>query len=355
MSPHHRGDARSETQGAKARVLYLNLFGTGQLSYGERTLPGFPRHRPHLLMCYLALYHDQAHSREHLAAVFWGDRSTPDSRKYLRNALWRLRQGLQSIQVPDEDYLCVADDTVSLCGQEHLWLDTRAFEERVTCCQHIPGPELTAEQAAGLEFAVHLYTGDLLQNTYDDWCIYERERFHLLYLSTLSRLMGYYEAKNAYERALAHGERILARDNTRERTHQQMMRLYWLLGDRSAALAQYQRCAQILQESLHLPPMAQTRDLYQKMVQGELPCAVNATDSATRPAEHELVGGNGDRLEQALLRLQRIEESVEQARMELRQAAGLIRALVGYGDLDDGSGPRRSALRPYGKTLHWPP
>ena len=174
MSPHHRGDARSETQGAKARVLYLNLFGTGQLSYGERTLPGFPRHRPHLLMCYLALYHDQAHSREHLAAVFWGDRSTPDSRKYLRNALWRLRQGLQSIQAPDEDYLCVANDTVSLCGQEHLWLDTRAFEERVTCCQHIPGPELTAEQAAGLEFAVHLYTGDLLQNTYDDWCIYER-------------------------------------------------------------------------------------------------------------------------------------------------------------------------------------
>jgi DNA-binding SARP family transcriptional activator len=306
-------------------------------------------------MCYLALYHDQAHSREHLAAVFWGDRSTSDSRKYLRNALWRLRQGLQSIQVPDEDYLSVVDDTVSLCGQEHLRLDTRAFEDRVTRCQHIPGSELTGEQAAGLEFAVQLYSGDLLQGTYDDWCIYERERFHLLYLSTLGRLMGYYEAQGDYERALAHGERILARDSTRERTHQQMMRLHWLLGDRSAALAQYNRCAQILQESLHLPPMAQTRRLYQEMLRGELPCAVAATASATMPAQHEFVRGNGDRLEQALLRLRQIEESVEQARMELRQAAGLIRALVGYGDLDDGSDPRGSALRPYSKTVHSPP
>jgi DNA-binding SARP family transcriptional activator len=335
-------------------VLRLNLFGTGQLRYSGRALPGFPRHQPHLLICYLALYPHRAHSREHLAAAFWGDRPTSDSLKYLRNALWRLRQALQSIQAPDEHYLHVADDAISLCGQDHLWLDTREFEERVACCRRIAGPELTAEQAASLESAVCLYSGDLLQDVYEDWCIYERERFQLLYLGALSKLMDYYEVRGEYELALDHGERILERDNTRERTHQRMMRLYWLLGDRGAALAQYSRCAQILQESLHLPPMARTRHLYQQMVRGDFPSALHTADSATGPTERELLGENGDRLEQALLRLQQIEQSVEQARMELRQATGLIRALIGFRDLDEVKDPRKSASHTYGKTVHWP-
>jgi DNA-binding SARP family transcriptional activator len=327
-------------------VLSLNLFGTGQLCCGGRTLPGFPRHQPHLLICYLALYPDQVHSREHLAAVFWGDHSTSDSRKYLRNALWRLRQALQSIQVPDENYIHVADDTVSLSTQGGLWLDTRAFEEKVKCCHEVAGSRLTAAQAGELESAVELYRGDLLQDTYEDWCIYERERFQLLYLSALSKLVSYHEATGNYEHALAHGERILAHDDTRERTHRQMMRLYWLLGDRSAALAQYKRCVQILQESLHLRPMAQTKRLYHEMLSGELPCGTNAADVVE-------AGENEDKLEQALLRLEQIEESVELARAELRQATGLIRALVGYGKLDEGRDTRSPALPSY-KTVHRP-
>jgi len=327
-------------------VLSLNLFGTGQLCYGDRILPGFPRYQPHLLICYLALYHDRVHSREHLAAVFWGDHSTGDSRKHLRNALWRLRQALQSIQVPDEDYLRVVDDTVSLGDQEHLWLDTRAFEEKVTGCQRIAGSALTVEQAGDLESAARLYRGDLLQDTYEDWCIYERERFQLLYLSTLSKLMGYYEVEGDYGRAIEHGERILAHDNTRERTHRQMMRLHWLQGDRSAALAQYRRCVQILQESLHLPPMAQTRRLYQEMVGGELSSGADAAGHTTHLREREPGGGVEDRLEQALQRLEQIEESVEQARVELRQATELIRTLAGYGRVSEGSAARSARLPP---------
>lgn len=341
-------------EGASLNVLNLNLFGTGQLHYGDRALPGFPRQQPHLLICYLALYSDQTHSREHLAAVFWGESTTSDSRKYLRNALWRLRQALKSIQLPDEDVLCVAGDTVSLCRQEQIWIDTRAFEEQIMACQHVTGPDLTAEQAASLEGALQLYTGDLLEGTYDDWCIYERERYQLLYLSTLSKLVGHYEVEGKYERALAHGDRILALDNTRERTHRQMMRLYWLLGDRSTALAQYKRCAQILQESLHLPPMAQTRQLYQKMVRGEFPGAVSETGSTACSTERPVSCGDADRLEQALLRLQQIEESVEQARLELRQATSLIRALAGSGSLDQGGDLHRSATSAFSKTLHLP-
>ena len=41
--------------------------------------------------------------------------------------------------------------------------------------------------------------------------------------------MVFHEAHSAYERGLACGERILAQDDIREKTHRDVMRLYWLL------------------------------------------------------------------------------------------------------------------------------
>jgi hypothetical protein len=68
-------------------VLYLDRFGTGQLRYGERPLPGPPRHQPHLLICDLDLYPDRANSREHLAGhvVAWrglGEHVSVGERRY---------------------------------------------------------------------------------------------------------------------------------------------------------------------------------------------------------------------------------------------------------------------------------
>ena len=83
-------------------MLRLNLFGTGQVYYNDCTLSGFPGQQPCLLMCYLVLNRRHSYRREHLAAVFWGDYPTAVSRKYQRNALWRLRHTLQSIGTPVE-------------------------------------------------------------------------------------------------------------------------------------------------------------------------------------------------------------------------------------------------------------
>jgi hypothetical protein len=47
-------------------VLNLDRRGSGPLCHGERALPTSVHHQPHLLMCYLALDHDQARSWAHL-------------------------------------------------------------------------------------------------------------------------------------------------------------------------------------------------------------------------------------------------------------------------------------------------
>jgi DNA-binding SARP family transcriptional activator len=306
-------------------MLHLSLFGTGRARHGERVLARFPNHQPHLLLCYLALARGQFRAREILATLFWGDYPTAASRKYLRNALWRLRHALLGIGVPAEDYLLVRDDTVALSSTVPLYLDTELFEDNVTRYQHVAGRDLAPDEAKQLEDAARLYTGHLLEGVYEDWCVYERERFLLMYLKALSMLMDFHEATGTYDRGLDHGNRILACDNTRENVHRQMMRMHYLSGDRSAALAQYNKCAQIMRQALHLAPTAETQRLYDQIARDDFAAAAAVpagSPGRARPGERSSPG-----LEEALRRLHRVEAQLQRASQELRSVASLIQSL----------------------------
>jgi DNA-binding SARP family transcriptional activator len=299
-------------------VLDLALFGAGQATYDGRALPGFPHQQPYLLLCYLLINRDQPHPREQLAAVFWGDYSTLASRKYLRNALWRVRQLLQSVGAPADEYLLVDEECVSFSPSGRYSLDVEVFETAVSACHSLAGEELTTGQAARLEQAVQLYTGDLLSDVYQDWCLVERERLLLEYLNTLGKLMVYHEINGSYEQGLTYGRRILACDNLHEAVHREMMRLYWQSGDRSAALAQYKRCAQILDETLGISPLEETTDLYQQMKLGRF-----VPETWPRHGIVPVPGSAGraeslpQLLDQALNRLRTLQTSMEQAEAEL--------------------------------------
>jgi DNA-binding SARP family transcriptional activator len=310
-------------------MLELRLFGTGRARYFDRPLAGFPNQRPCLLLCYLLLNRHYTHNRERLAALFWGDYPTQCSRKYLRNALWRLRRALQSVGALPGEYLSVSDDTVSFLASSRYYLDVEVFETTIARYQDLSGQELAPEQAACLEEAVDLYVGDLLEGVYDDWCLYDRERLSLLYVNTLGKLMIFHGVNGTYERGLAYGERILACDSMHEKVHRQMMWLYWLAGDRNAALAQYKRCVQILGEE-DVPPMEQTRLLYEQMVRDQFDSSRwqihHDTPSPVTVRAHEPVRPLA---EHALLRLQRLQAMIEETGSELRHIERLIsRALL---------------------------
>jgi DNA-binding SARP family transcriptional activator len=301
-------------------MLQLKLFGTGQARYADRDLPGFPNQQPYLLLCYLLLNRHQPHPREHLAAVFWGEYPTRTSRKYLRNALWRLRHLLQSAGAPADAYLVIHDEYVSFAPSGPCMLDVEAFETMATRFQNLSGRQLTSEQADQLEQAMDLYSGELLTGVYEDWCLYEREHLNLLRLNTLSKLMVFHELNGTYEQGLMHGRRILASDNTRERVHRRMMRLYWQSGNRSAALAQYKLCAQILNETLGIVPLEETTHLYQRMKHGHMTPEIDSNAHRTRLT----VGSSSPEsapvlVEQALQRLHELQTIIQQASTELLQ------------------------------------
>ena len=135
----------------------------------------------------------------------------------------------------------------------------------MTPCKYLQGSDLSPAQVTDLETAVSTYCGDLLEDIYNDWCLYDRERLRLMYISALNKLMVNYSLSHAYEHAIEYGKRLLFLDNTLERVHLQLMLLYWMSGDRKSALTQYKLCYQILHEELGCHPMQETQRIYKQM------------------------------------------------------------------------------------------
>jgi DNA-binding SARP family transcriptional activator len=196
----------------------------------------------------------------------WPDSGADQARKYLRQALWQLQAALESgAETGQARVLLVESDWVGLNAQADIWLDVAEFERIGTPLQGTPAARMAPERADEARQALALYTGDLLDGWFQDWCLYERERLQNQFLGLLDKLMRYSEVHSEYELGVAFGNRLLGYDRAREPTHRGIMRLLYLAGDRTAALRQYERCVTALQEELGVPPDRRTTALYQQI------------------------------------------------------------------------------------------
>jgi len=310
--------------------LRVQLLGKGAAAYDGRPLTGFPAQQCYGLLCYLMLNRSRPHSRERLSAQFWSEYPESASRTYLRNCLWRLREGLAATGATAEEYLLCQDGCVSFSPTARYWLDVETFEEAAAPCRDVSGGRLTPEQAGSLEHAERLYAGDLLEGIYDDWCLYDREQLRMLHLQVLCKLLAYHEQAGTYERGLDYGQRILALDPAREGVHRQMMRLHWRLGSPSEAMAQYKRCVQILRDEIGVAPTAKTRLLYEEMAHGQFDpdrwhVPQQARPQSSRPAPHSASRATVD---EALDWLRRLETLVDEVDGEIQKVRGLIQGWV---------------------------
>lgn len=246
-------------------VISVRLFGKLRVERNARQIEGLEANKDRELLSYLLIHRHRPHPREALAALLWGDTSTEKSKKYLRQALWHLQTALATDDSGRGHLLSVEHDWVRLNLESELWLDIAEFERVYTIVQGVPGRQIEGQTAETLEDAVQLYTGDLLDGCYQDWCIYERERLQNAYLSMLDKLIGHCAQQQEYERGLIYGMTILRYDRARESTYRQLMYLQYMAGDRTGALRQYERCAAALNEELGIKPDRRTKSLYERI------------------------------------------------------------------------------------------
>ncbi|MCB8952937.1 MAG: hypothetical protein H6650_13090 [Ardenticatenales bacterium] len=215
-------------------------------------MPGIDAGKVQQLFSYLLLHRDRPHAREKLASLFWDSTTTAQSKKHLRQTLWQLQSSLD--EAHSAQVIHVEPEWVQVNTTDDFWLDVALFEQTFLLAQGTAGRELSADDAQKLRQATQLYQGNLLEGWYHDWCLYERERFLHMYLGMLDKLMGYSEARRAYEDGIRYGQMILRYDLARERTHRRLIRLFYQAGNRTEALRQFDRCEAALSRELGVRP-----------------------------------------------------------------------------------------------------
>ena len=209
------------------------------------------------LLAYLALPLGQAHPRDKLAALLWGDMREAQARAGLRQTLYMLRKVLA-----EPEPLRLVGETVAL-DPALVAADVRDF--RAVCGPRAPGKPSRRR--------LSLYQGDLLEGLtlqeppFEEWLIAERLRLRELALEVLARLLAQQRDAGALDEAVQTALRLVALDPLQEPVHRTLMRLYTQLGRRGAALRQYQVCVGALQRELHAEPDDETRALYQQILQ----------------------------------------------------------------------------------------
>ena len=235
----------------------LTLLGGFQAQLGAGAPLVLPTRKTQALLAYLALPLGQAHAREKLATLLWGDMADAQARGNLRHALSRIRKNLPAGVRPG---LVLDGPTVAL-DPSAVEVDVAEFERLVA-----DGRPSALEQVGGL------YRGDLLaglaltERPFEEWLTSERERLHELAIQALGRLLTHHQRAGAAEPAVQTALRLIALDPLQEPVHRTLMRLYARLGRREAALRQYQLCGDALKRELSTSPEAETSQLYQEIL-----------------------------------------------------------------------------------------
>lgn len=215
------------------------------------------------LLWYLASHPARMFPREHLYSLLW-DRLPADSARRDFNTMFsRLRA-----QLPPHCLLAVAGQ-LGWNPENGMETDLAEF---LDCLERgglnaegaRPQGRPSPEEEEALRRAVALWRGTFLEGfscdsaAYDDWLNAERSRWEMRVTAALARLVEAERAQERWDQVLSLARMALDIDPLQEPFHRAAMEALYRQGNRSAALAQFERCRKILLEQLGAEPEAAT-------------------------------------------------------------------------------------------------
>jgi DNA-binding SARP family transcriptional activator len=184
--------------------------------------------------------------RPYVAGTLWPDTSEERAHGSLRSALWRVQRLCPGLIEP-------AGAQLGLGPAVEVDLHTaEAFARRVL--------DESDADVVGAHPPSHLL-GDLLPDWYDDWLLFERERFRDLRLRALDVLCERLTRAGRFRDAAEVGHAALAAEPLRESAHRALVRIHLLEGNTVEALRQYRLCRRLLAEQLGIDPSSLMEEL----------------------------------------------------------------------------------------------
>lgn len=246
--------------------LYITCFGKVCVQFGEGMVKGLEVQKAQELLCYTLLYREHAHHRDKLATILWRDCTTHQARAYLRKAIWQIQNAINELfSIRKTPMFLMDSDWMQLNPELPIYMDALDFLDLYQKINNQRLLNVHPRSRQVMEKAVKLYKGDFLEGWYQEWCLFERERFEYIFLCFLDKLVQLCSHDQDYETGIEYGRRILQIDQAREHAHYSLMQLYELAGYRIEALRQYHRCAEVLQAELQVSPSQRTRNLYETL------------------------------------------------------------------------------------------
>jgi DNA-binding SARP family transcriptional activator len=262
--------------------LQINLLGGFTVTLDQQPLTKFRSAKARALLAYLAAQPDREHPRTTLATLLWGDLPESAAKTNLRIELSNLHKTLANhpALVVDRNHVCfhLAAATVDVIDFQRAWATLAAHPV-----------EARQAQREGLAAAVALYQGEFLSGFtvndapgFDDWRVLIQEQLHEQVMTALTLLQQLHSAAADWT-SLAHtARRQLALAPWQESAHRNLMQALAAQGERSVALAQYERCVALLQAELGVEPTAATQELAARLRR------TGAATPITAPPRHNL-------------------------------------------------------------------
>lgn len=250
--------------------LSISLLGPLQIAVDGVPVKEFKSNRTRALLAYLAVEMDQPHRRESLAGLLWPEWSDREALNNLRSTLSNLRQAIGD-RVACPPFLLISRDSIQINRQAEIRIDVIEFTRAIEAVQ--AGAPLTdALEAAVSEYRGAFLEGFSIDNSpeFEEWALLTRERLARAAVSAWQAFAREFEKKRDFARAQAYARRWLEMEPLDEAAHCQLMRLQALSGQRTAALAQYESCAEILARELGIQPAEETTRLAEQIRQGKL-------------------------------------------------------------------------------------
>ncbi len=224
------------------------------------------------LLAYLAAQQGIPQRRDTLAALLSPDRNDSDALTYLRNRLARLRSALGG-DAATSAWLEVDNKQITLHHADDIQIDASLFATRLATVECHPHRHLAGCPAclAHLRSAVDLVRGELLaglnfpSETWQTWLVGQREHLQQRALTAMTLLRDARIERGEWATVLTVAQRQLTLEPWLEAAHRAIMTAHVQLGDRNAALAQYETCVALLENELGVEPEDETTALFEKL------------------------------------------------------------------------------------------
>lgn len=220
-------------------VITVRALGVDQIMLNNQEVDlGWQKARE--VFYYLLAYPDGARI-DTLREAIWPQLSLERSREALRSAIYQLRSVLPR-------------ELITLQGRQIYRIDSAKVHISYDYQQLLQILSKRPLDREAMLDALELYQGPFLAHIENDWCISLRSYLEQRYLEALRLLASAFEKEQAFSEALALYQKILALDTLDEAMYAGAMRCLIALGNRSAAINQYQILRRHLDEEMGIEP-----------------------------------------------------------------------------------------------------